>query len=136
VDVSFDCRTAAPTREDVIARAIGGDATALKILRYMLPRVMPRTALRVARDEAIRLLARDIFGAIARATDNQVATILGTAGQVIAAGGGLDGREFSALGRVDREKLEQDVRTLLLWVPSWPGTRQLRNIIGPCSSWK
>jgi hypothetical protein len=127
---------AAPTREGVIARAIEGDATAMRILRHMLPRAMPRTALRVARDEAIRSLACDIFSAIACATDNQVATILGTAGEVIAAGGGLDRREFAALGRSDREKLERDVRTLLLWVPSWPGTRQLRNIIGPRSSWK
>jgi hypothetical protein len=57
---------------------------------------------------------------------------LGTAGEVIAAGGGLDRREFAALGSADREKLEQNVRTLLLWVPSWRGIRQLRNIIGPC----
>jgi hypothetical protein len=125
-----------PTPETVIALAIRGDGGALRILRNLVPRRMSRSSLRVARDEAIRALARDVvFAAIAGATDNQVAVLLAAAGKVIAAGGNLNRREFSALGREDRERLEQGVRTLLLWVPCWPRTRQLRKIIGPRMSY-
>ena len=121
----------APLRDRLIQRARGGDAAAVDLLCRCVPRVLPASIWRGARDEAIRELVTILAVALPTASTHRLARLLADAGAALDAGHRTAATVLPMLTVAELTQVEGMILSVLEWLPPgrdgtrWPKWRSM-----------
>ncbi len=114
-------------RDELIERALGGDAAAQRLLWAALPQNMPPAVRKAERDHRIRELGARLAAALPQAGPTRLSAIIAAAGARLERGRGLTGEDFDGLDTMEKADIETTVTRILAWTsPRNDGSRWLR----------